>query len=99
MKDQGVEKTLLISADIFIEPDEDSFYATCPAFEGVHTCGGTEKEAIDNVKNAIIAYILSLIKHGEPIPACKIIEEKKFKALSHPQIKTYKENIPIPVCV
>src|SRR4030042_483360 len=96
MRSQNAGKTLIISAHIFVEPDEDSFYATCPAFEGLHTCGDTEKEAIENVKNAIIAYVLSLIKHGDPIPCCRIIEQKKVDNMFHPRVKRYQENIPIP---
>lgn len=63
------EDTFIISANILVEPDGNSFYATCPAFKGLHTCGNTEKEAIENVRNAVVAYVLSLIKHGEPIPS------------------------------
>lgn len=96
MEHQLTERTLFIAADICIEPDGDSFYATCPAFEGLHTCGATEQEALDNVKNAIAAYVLSMIKHGEPLPCYKIIEKKKIVAMSRPRVKTYQENIPIP---
>ena len=99
MNNQLTQKTFMISANILIEPDENSFYATCPAFEGLHTCGDSEEEAIENVKNAIVAYVLSLIKHNEPIPCCKIIEEKKFKAMTRPKVKSFKENIPIPAWV
>jgi len=90
---------MLITAYIIVEPDDDSFYATCPAFKGLHTYGDTEKEAIENVKNAIIAYVLSLLKHGEPIPCCTIIEKKKYKKLFRSNVKTFYENIPIPAFV
>jgi predicted RNase H-like HicB family nuclease len=53
---------------IVIEPDADGYYAYCPALKGLHTCGATEGEAIENAKNAATAYIRSLIKHGDPIP-------------------------------
>ncbi len=58
---------------IVIEPDEDGYYAYCPALKGLHTCGATESEALENAKNAATAYIRSLIKHNEPIPVGLLI--------------------------
>ena len=55
-------------ADIVLEPDDDGFYVFCPVLKGLHTCGKTEGEAIDNSRDAITAYIQSLLKHGEPVP-------------------------------
>lgn len=54
--------------DIIIEPDGDGFHAYSPSLPGLHTCGQTEEEAIENAKNAALAYIESMIKHGEPLP-------------------------------
>lgn len=51
-----------------VEPDEGGYHAFCPALKGLHTSGSTEQEALENAKNAAVAYILSLIKHGDPIP-------------------------------
>ena len=51
-----------------VEPDEGEFHAFCPALKGLHTPGVTEQEALENAKDAAAAYILSLIKHGDPIP-------------------------------
>jgi predicted RNase H-like HicB family nuclease len=51
-----------------VEPDEGEFHAFCPALKGVHAPGATEKEALANAKDAAAAYVLSLIKHGDPIP-------------------------------
>lgn len=53
---------------VIIEPDETGFHAYCPALKGLHTSGDTEKEALENAKDAVIAYLKSLIKHGDPIP-------------------------------
>ncbi len=53
---------------IVVEPDEGEFHAYCPALKGLHTCGATEEEAMDNAADAAIAYLESLIKHGDPIP-------------------------------
>lgn len=53
---------------IFIEQDEDSFHAYCPALVGLHTCGDTEEEALNNATDAAKAYLISLLKHNEPLP-------------------------------
>ena len=51
-----------------VEPDEVGYHAFCPALKGLHTSGSTEQEALENAKNAAVVYILSLIRHGDPIP-------------------------------
>jgi predicted RNase H-like HicB family nuclease len=61
-------KTIVFQVDICIEPDEDGFHAHCPALKGLHVCGETEAEAMEAAKDAVIAYVQSLIKHGDPIP-------------------------------
>ena len=33
----------------------------------MHTSGETVSEALDNAKNAIVAYLMSIIKNGDPI--------------------------------
>lgn len=53
---------------VIIEPDETGFHAYCPALKGLHTCGDTKEEALKNAKDAVIAYLKSLIKHSDPIP-------------------------------
>ena len=78
---------------ISIEKDENEFHAFCPTLKGMHTCGKTEKEAIKNAKDAIAGYIVSLIKHNEPIPCCEIVEKtSRFKTMDK-----IEENIPIPI--
>jgi len=54
--------------EIIIEPDEDSYHAYCPALKGLHTCGETVEEAVQNAKYAAQAYLESLVKHGDSIP-------------------------------
>lgn len=54
---------------VTIEQDEDGiFVAEVPSLPGCITQGGTRKEAIENVKEAIELYLESLEAHGEPIP-------------------------------
>ena len=50
---------------VVIEPDGDGFHAYCPALKGLHTCGETEQEALENAKDTAIAYLRSLVKHGD----------------------------------
>ena len=71
---------IVFSVPIIIENDNGEFYAYCPALKGLHTSGGTVEEARENAKNAVAAYLLSLIKHGEPIPVGIIKKEKTAKA-------------------
>ncbi|MEN6295193.1 MAG: type II toxin-antitoxin system HicB family antitoxin [Chloroherpetonaceae bacterium] len=53
----------------FIEQDEDGiFVATCPSLPGCISQGNTREEALNNIKDAIEGYLISLKKHDEPIP-------------------------------
>lgn len=63
---------------VIIESDGPGFHAYCPALEGLHTCGETEGEALKNAKDAISAYLQSLIKHNDPIPV-GILPPKSIK--------------------
>ncbi len=54
---------------VLIEEDEDgNFVAEVPALPGCISQGKTRKEAIENIKEAISAYIESLEAHNEPVP-------------------------------
>jgi predicted RNase H-like HicB family nuclease len=61
-------KKIEFQVEIVVEPDGDEYHAYCPALKGLHTCGATVKEALNNARDAAAAYIESLIKHGDPIP-------------------------------
>lgn len=63
---------------VIIEPDGPGFHAYCPALKGLHTCGETEEQALKNAKDAVSAYLQSLIKHGDPIPV-GILPPKSIK--------------------
>jgi predicted RNase H-like HicB family nuclease len=49
------------------QPD-GGFHAFCPALQGCHTDGDSLDETIDNMREAIGAYIESVEAHGDPIP-------------------------------
>lgn len=54
---------------VVIETDEDGvLIAEVPTLPGCLSQGRTRAEAIDNVKEAIVAYLESLRAHSEPIP-------------------------------
>ncbi|CAN5173607.1 hypothetical protein BH18ACI2_BH18ACI2_26020 [soil metagenome] len=54
---------------VLIEPDEDGVYvAEVPALPGCISQGQTRKEAVENIKEAIAAYLESLAAHSEPVP-------------------------------
>lgn len=66
MKREG--QPIAFHLTIITEPDGEGFYAHAPALKGLHTCGATEEKALRNAVDAAIAYLESLLKHGDPIP-------------------------------
>ncbi len=59
----------MIKYRVIIEPDEDGVYVVeVPALPGCISQGRTRTEAIENIKEAIAAYLESLKAHGEPVP-------------------------------
>ena len=62
--------------EVIVEPDDIGFHAYCPALKGLHTYGDTEEEALQNARDAAIAYLESSIKHGDPIPVGIMIREE-----------------------
>ena len=54
---------------VLIEQDEDGIYVIeAPSLPGCISQGRTRAEALDNIKEAMAAYIESLDAHNEPIP-------------------------------
>lgn len=54
---------------VLIEQDEDGIYvAEVPALPGCISQGETREQAVENVREAIAAYLESLAEHNEPIP-------------------------------
>lgn len=60
--------TVKFDVDILVKEDGIGYHAFCPALKGLHTSGVTKQEALENAKNAVVAYIRSLLKHNDPIP-------------------------------
>ncbi|MDQ3304024.1 MAG: type II toxin-antitoxin system HicB family antitoxin [Actinomycetota bacterium] len=54
---------------VLIEQDEDGVYVVeVPSLPGCVSQEQTREEAVENVREAIAAYLESLEAHGEPIP-------------------------------
>ncbi|MBI2843777.1 MAG: type II toxin-antitoxin system HicB family antitoxin [Armatimonadetes bacterium] len=54
---------------VILEREEDGgFHAFVPALHGCHSQGDTLDEAVENIREAMEAYIESLKAHGEPLP-------------------------------
>ena len=54
---------------VMIEQDEDgNFVAQCPTLPGCISQGKSREEVLDNIRDAISGYLVSLKKHNEPIP-------------------------------
>jgi antitoxin HicB len=65
-------KTKRYQFTVLFEPAEEGGYVvTCPALPGLVTEGDTLEEARRMAKEAILGYLESLQKDGEPIPEDK----------------------------
>jgi predicted RNase H-like HicB family nuclease len=54
---------------VHIQQDEDGvFVAEVPSLPGCISQGVSRSEAMENIREAILAYLESLEAHGEPIP-------------------------------
>jgi predicted RNase H-like HicB family nuclease len=74
---------ILVEVSVYIEKDGDVFYAFSPTLPGLHVEGETEEEVIQNAKDAAFAYLVSLIKHKEPLPISRVITEIPINAKVH----------------
>lgn len=68
---------------IILEPDpEDGGYVVhCPALAGCYSQGDTKEDALNNIREAMEAYIESLKKDGLPVP--KGVEPEIFSVTVH----------------
>ena len=65
---------------VLFEPAEEGGYiVTCPALPGLVTEGDSLEEARSMAADAIRAYLDSLRKEGQPIPADKKLSEDPVK--------------------
>lgn len=71
---------------VILEAEEDGdFHVWCPALKGCHSQGETQTEALENIRDAIVAYLESVQADGLPLPADVTIHHsllRGFRALS-----------------
>lgn len=67
-------RTLRLKIRFVVERDGDEFHAFCPDLKGVHAAGATQAEAIEQGKKAVELYVLSLLKHDEPLPVGVLVD-------------------------
>lgn len=78
-----MKKALSFCLKIITEKDHDGeYFAYSPDFEGVLAGGYTEEEALKNFKKLFKEYIITLIKHGRPIPFSHNRKIKKLGAIT-----------------
>jgi len=81
---------------VILKPAEEGGYiAEVPALEGCMTQGENIEEALEMTKDAIVVYIESLIKLGEPIPEEENLIQTQINIevdLSSPK---YESKIPV----
>jgi len=54
---------------VIVYPGEDGYYVVeCPSLPGCLSQGNTKEEALENIKEAIKAYIEALEGQGLPVP-------------------------------
>ena len=65
----NIEKEVQMKYRVIIEQDEDGiFVAEVPSLPGCISQGSTRGEALNNIQEAVKAYLESLHDHGDPIP-------------------------------
>jgi antitoxin HicB len=69
VRDKGEDRVPQYQYTAVFEPaPEGGFVVTVPALPGLVTEGDTIEEARAMVRDAILGYLESLVKHGEEIP-------------------------------
>jgi predicted RNase H-like HicB family nuclease len=93
----GIDKSIIgFLIEIAVKPDSEGYHAYCPSFKGLHVDGDTEQEALQNAKDAAVAYLESLIKHGDPIPLKVVKREYKTNSQG---VSHYIEKLQIPCAI
>jgi predicted RNase H-like HicB family nuclease len=87
--------------EVCVEPDDIGFHAYCPALKGLHTCGDTEQEALQNAKDAAIAYLRTSIKYGDSIPVGILIHEENGQSptVSGEGVKSHTEDLAVSCAI
>lgn len=68
MRKANWQRSVFSFSVIYESAPEGGYVASVPALPGCHTQGETLEETELNVKEAIEAYLESLLAHGDPVP-------------------------------
>ncbi len=66
-----------------LEQDGDKWHAYCPELHGCHTFGATKKEALKNLKDAVMLYMEDEIENQSLKAVITVVEMNKPKKKSH----------------
>lgn len=83
----------VLKIPVVIEKDTIGYHAFCPMFKGIHVDGETEDQAFENAREAVEAYLMSLVKHNEPIPVCAYDDMQSRKEMRK-LYRTYRPTKP-----
>lgn len=82
-------RKIVFRVSVYIEQDHGVYYAHSPTMPGLHVEGDTEEEVKRYVEDAVSAYLLSLIKHNDPLPIAEVISE-----MPNAQTYTFIQHLP-----
>ncbi|HYZ25682.1 MAG TPA: type II toxin-antitoxin system HicB family antitoxin [Geminicoccaceae bacterium] len=65
------DKRATYTFNVVVEPDEDAWFAYCPALKGygAATWGSTRDEALRHIREVVGMVVAELIEDGEELPA------------------------------
>jgi predicted RNase H-like HicB family nuclease len=86
-------KSLKFKVRIVIEKDDPGYHAYAPSLPGLHMPGDTQKEALENAKEAAALMLKVMIEDGESIPIDVIVPPKEHNKarLSNQAISSLEE--------
>ena len=70
-------KCLKFKVRIVVEKDDPGYHAYAPSLRGLHMPGDTQKEALNNAKEAAVLMLKTMIEDGDSIPIDVIIPQKE----------------------
>jgi predicted RNase H-like HicB family nuclease len=65
------DKGATYTFSVVVEPDEDAWFAYCPALKGygAATWGATRDEALRHIREVVGIVVAELVEEGEDLPA------------------------------
>ncbi|MGH6902616.1 MAG: type II toxin-antitoxin system HicB family antitoxin [Geminicoccaceae bacterium] len=64
------DKGAIYTFSVVVEPDEDAWFAYCPALKGygAATWGSTRAEALQHIREVVQMVVAELVEEGEALP-------------------------------